>query len=259
MDLAANPRAFVDYLAASSSMAYHLRVKEEIEALLELGPGQRVLDVGCGVGDTVARLSRLTGPRGRAVGVDSSVHMVEEARQRAQGQAGLEYRVGDAYGLDFPDGAFDACYAEKVFVHLREPHRVLAEMARVTRPGGRVLVFEMDAETMVVSARDRTVTRRILQQLVDRFGNGWAGRGLYGQMKEVGLTALQVVPQTLVLTDFQRADAYWKFSAIAQRTVETGAITSRQAREWVRSLQDADREGHFFNALTAFLVCGEKP
>lgn len=259
VDSSADPHSFVEHLSRGARLEYHHQVKTRCAELLGLKAGESVLDVGCGIGDTLSEMARITGPQGRAVGVDPSEAMLAEARKRAA-EAGLtaEYVKGDAYHLDFPDNTFDATQALKVFVHLKEPDRALDEMVRVTRPGGRVLVFEMDAETMLVDAPDRAVTRQVLGFLANHFANGAAGRRLRRMMLSRGLVDVQVVPLTLVLYDLETAEPYWTFRSTARRTAEAGLITHEQAEAWIRSIEEIDRAGQFFNSLTAFIVCGRK-
>ena len=259
VDCSANPGNFVEYLSGGARLPYHHRVTLQCAALLALEPGNSALDVGCGLGDTSTELARAVGPEGRAVGLDASNQMITEARKRAA-DAGLaiEYVLGSAYELPFDDEAFDGTQASKLFVHLKEPERALDEMVRVTRPGGRVLVFEMDADTMLVNAPDKKLTRKVLDFLADHFANGSAGRKLGQGLLERGLTDVQIVPETLVLRDLATAEPYWTFRSTARRCADAGAITHDEAERWIRDIEALDQAGLFFNSLTAFIVCGRK-
>ena len=97
-------------------------------------PGQRALDVGCGPGALTARLVAVLGPE-RVSAVDPSLPFVEAARERFPG---TEVTVGSAESLEFADDAFDAAMASLVVHFMTDPAAGLAEMARVTRPGGVV-------------------------------------------------------------------------------------------------------------------------
>ena len=104
--------------------------------MLRVSEGNRVLDVGCGTGEDARALAQVVGPRGWVVGIDNSRTMIEEATRRQNGLgAPVEFYVGDACQIAFPDGVFDACRADRVFQHLREPRKALSEMIRVTRRG----------------------------------------------------------------------------------------------------------------------------
>jgi len=93
----------------------------------------RVLEVGCGWGELAAWVARETGAE--VVAVDLSPHMVELARE-----SGVDARVGDVQELPFDDGEFDVAVAAWMLYHVPDLGRGLAELARVLRPGGRLVV-----------------------------------------------------------------------------------------------------------------------
>jgi ubiquinone/menaquinone biosynthesis C-methylase UbiE len=106
--------------------------------MLNLRLGQRILDVGCGPALDAAELSARIGARGELVGVDLSEAMITAARRRAGAlDTPTRFEIASAYDLPFDEASFDACRAERLFMHLPEPQRALPEMRRVTRPGGR--------------------------------------------------------------------------------------------------------------------------
>ncbi|RMF75701.1 MAG: methyltransferase domain-containing protein [Acidobacteria bacterium] len=106
---------------------------------MDLQPGQRVLEVGVGTG-----LNLELYPEGvRVVGVDISLPMLREALERQRRRppaAEVQLARMDALGLGFPDNTFDVVYAPYVVTVVPRPRQVVAEMARVCRPGGRVVV-----------------------------------------------------------------------------------------------------------------------
>ncbi len=102
------------------------------EAVAEARP-RRVLEVGGGEGELAERVVRELGSE--LVGVDQSERMVELQRARA-----LDARVGDAQDIPFPDGSFDLAIAAWMLYHVPDVDRALAELARVLRPGGRLVV-----------------------------------------------------------------------------------------------------------------------
>ena len=104
-----------------------------------VGPGGAVLDVACGTGALTRALARRAGRTGRVVGLDFSPGMLEGARRRSPGLAWVE---GDAQELPFGDAEFDATTMAFGLRNLAQPERGLREMARVVRPGGRMVVLE---------------------------------------------------------------------------------------------------------------------
>jgi SAM-dependent methyltransferase len=104
----------------------------------------RILDVGCGTGEIVLRLAREY-PRVTLTGIDVHEPHLALARERARAFAPrVEFRVGDAFALDFPERSFDLTLCRHMLQAVPEPERVLSEMKRVTRPGGRLHVVAED-------------------------------------------------------------------------------------------------------------------
>jgi SAM-dependent methyltransferase len=116
----------------------------EFFRLLELGPGQRVLEVACGSGGVTCRMAAETGAA--CVGVDINPHGIEAAQTRA-GEQGLSSRVAfqrvdAAQALPFPDQSFDAIFCNDSINHIPGRLQVFRDWHRVLRPGGRVLVTD---------------------------------------------------------------------------------------------------------------------
>jgi SAM-dependent methyltransferase len=111
---------------------YHVLLDElELDVALPLAGGRDVLEVGCGTGLILERLARVAR---RAEGIDLSPGMLEKARAR-----GLSVREASATALPYADAEFDLVVSFKVLAHVPDIGSALAEMARVCRPGGRVL------------------------------------------------------------------------------------------------------------------------
>jgi ubiquinone/menaquinone biosynthesis C-methylase UbiE len=105
--------------------------------------GRELLDVGCGGG----RVARALATEGRhVVGVDAAASQVRRFNLRASATRSRAL-VADAHALPFPEGAFDAAYSSCALKHWREPVLALAEMARVTRAGGRICVIDLDGRS----------------------------------------------------------------------------------------------------------------
>lgn len=110
-----------------------------------LGPGQRILDVGCGPGSLTADLVAHA-PGCEMTAIDASVEVIEQARA-AHGDV-ASFATGDVYALDADDDTFDVVHAHQVLQHLAEPVAALREMRRVAKPGGVVAVRDADYGAM---------------------------------------------------------------------------------------------------------------
>ncbi len=115
--------------------------------LAEVSPGDHVLDVATGTGDLALELAPRVSPGGEVVGIDFSEHMLELARGKARdagsAEAKLRFESGNALELPFGDGDFAAATVGFGARNFADLERGLSEMARVVRPGGRVVVLEI--------------------------------------------------------------------------------------------------------------------
>lgn len=123
----------------------------ELLARAGVAPGDRVLDVGTGPGYLALAASRLVGADGAAAGIDAAPEMIERARLLAARRGSkAEYLVASAERLPFDDHTFDVVVSRLVLHHL--PYdvklRALREMARVLRPGGRLLLADLASKTV---------------------------------------------------------------------------------------------------------------
>jgi SAM-dependent methyltransferase len=247
----ADAHAYVRYLDAVSALGQTKGYKRRTLELLDVAAGQRILDVGCGVGDEVRLLARLAGRAGLAVGLDLSEVALGEARRRDVSAADpASFVAGDAGRLPFPDASFDRCRADRVLQHLAEPYRAVAELARVVRVGGRVVVTEPDWGSAVVDAPDESVTRTILAARCDRFASGRIGRQLPRHLRRAGLDVDAVVPHTAALRRLAEADTVCLLRASASFAVTQGLVSPAEAEAWIATLVAADRDGHFLATVT---------
>jgi len=110
-------------------------------AALAAKPGERVLDVGCGCGDTALAIARQVGAAGRVLGIDISAPMLARARDRAQkaGLTNVAFEHADAQTRSLPAASFDALFSRFGVMFFEAPAVAFANLARALKPGGRVV------------------------------------------------------------------------------------------------------------------------
>lgn len=108
----------------------------------EIGAGQRVLDVGCGIGDPTLQVAVLTGPHGHVLGIDLADGMIAIARERAAalGLAHATFETGDVATMPLGEEAFDAVIARWSLIYIDDVAGVLARLRTALVPGGRIAV-----------------------------------------------------------------------------------------------------------------------
>jgi demethylmenaquinone methyltransferase/2-methoxy-6-polyprenyl-1,4-benzoquinol methylase len=129
-----------DLMNSVMTAGLHHRWRERAADLAALEPGGRALDVACGTGDMAVELARRVGPAGKVVGSDFSEPMLERARQKS---GAVQWEWANALELPYADASFDAATVGFGARNFSDLDRGLAEMVRVVRPGGRVVVLEI--------------------------------------------------------------------------------------------------------------------
>jgi len=221
--------------------------------------GNRVLDVGCGLGGATRALAPRVGSTGRIVGVDNSRTMIAEARERAAGSdLPVEFQVGDAHQLSFTDNSFDVCFSAATFTLIEDPRQALAEMIRVTRPGGRVVVSAADFGSWIFDTSDQDLARRIVAFAADHETNGTIARQLRRLFVESGLGEVRMALRASAFTDYQYIHDVW-LRPWSDAARSAGVLTSEEAIRWVADLEERDALGLFLVAGIEFTVFARKP
>jgi SAM-dependent methyltransferase len=246
VDTGPDPGALIAFLEAHQTLAGLRSAKSAMLDQLRLGQARSALDVGCGLGDDLIEMARRLPPGGNATGVDASQAMIGQARHRACG-----------LGVDVCFETVDACRPERLLVHVPDPQRVIAEMTRVTRPGGRIAALDPDVGDVVVDHPDRELTRVITHSFAGgAVAHSWIGRQLPRLFRRVGLTEVSASP-VMVLTHLEFFQMM--FASHVRRLCSDGVLTSRQADHWWSELGRQAGSGDFLAGVLFFLVAATRP
>jgi SAM-dependent methyltransferase len=230
--------------------AYKRRIMESLEPVSE----GRYLDVGTGTGSDALALASGLGVE--VVGVDVSRTMVDEARRRGLREA----HVARAEALPFADASFDGCWADRTFQHLAEPEIALAEMVRVAKPGGRVVVADPDYDTQVVDVADQQLARRVLSYRADHaLRNGTLAHRMGGLFVRAGLRDVSVEAAPVVLRDPTALDNALGLRSWAAVAHERGLLDAADVERWEETIDRSIADGHFLYSFSLFLTAGTKP
>jgi SAM-dependent methyltransferase len=260
VDASGRAGELVDYLGLLAARLTDFR-REGYE-LLGLEPGMRVLDVGCGAGEVCVELAARVGPEGGVAGIDLSEAMIDAAR-RASAAVGcaIDWRVASAYELPFADQSFDAVRAERVLQHLEHPERALAEMRRVTRAGGRILVVDPDHGQMGLALDDpaqRRVFEAVRRALLAAIVNPHSGVNLGPLLRSAGLTDVRVQGRVLEVgaEDFARL---FFLHDLLDALVASGELSGAQARDFIEALRERAAAGNFYSNAVGYNAVARRP
>jgi ubiquinone/menaquinone biosynthesis C-methylase UbiE len=256
VDRSQDPRVFISCLQALSSLPYFQDYKKRSFQLLDPGKGSRILEVGCGLGQDAIAIARMIGERGSVVAIDSSRKMIEAACPAKMDS--IHFCLADACNLPFSDGAFDGARADRVLQHISDPNRAFAEMVRTVGDNGRLVVYEPDWGTFIISPGQKEISRAMTQLFGDTFPSGWIGRQLPGLFRDAGLAKIRMKAETFSTDDLILAVQVFDLVNNAQRAQRMGFASESQVEGWLEDLRAAYKQGRFFCSYTGFRVSGEK-
>ncbi len=187
-----------DWLIKQSIYTHFQRLIPLLSMSCFKSAGGSILDVGAGTGALAIDLAWRIGDGGRVTVLDHDPEALQILRTIAE-RVGVrvEALIGDAAALPVQDASQDMTVSRFLLQHLRDPLAVLAQMRRVTRPGGRVVIVDVDDEVWVMEPPEfphvaawRKALRTLQRQ---KGGDRQIGRKLYGLMREAGFEAIQVL------------------------------------------------------------------
>ena len=199
-----------------------------------IGPGLRVLDVGCGRGDVTLLAARLVGARGEVVGIDRDIGALQfaEGRAREAGCTNVTFVAGDFAAMGNEHGVFDAAIGRRVLMYQASPVAALRAVVSVLRPGALVVFQEADA-TMVPASRiplplNERANRWMWQTVEREGGNVHMGFDLAPSLEQAGLVVEQVRAEAIVQTSKQRHPVGAVIRAMLPRILEHGVATEAE-------------------------------
>jgi ubiquinone/menaquinone biosynthesis C-methylase UbiE len=245
------------YIMESAGETRRLLLQEQADdarpLLLATGlrPGDRALDAGCGPGGISQTMADIVGARGSVTGLDLSDVRLEEARKRCAHLPQVSFARGDVRRTELPAGGFDYTWSQYVLEYLPDRDAALAELIRVTRPGGRVVVSEIDGQGLANWPMSETLAdgvRRFERGLAAHGFDLFVGRKLFHAFRRAGLREVRVhlAPQYVVAGGADaRFLADWETRFAALAAAVTPAFGSEAAYQefcqaYLHMLRDPD-------------------
>ncbi len=256
----ANPADLVGRLDTMHGLEFFRSYKKETFALMQLVPGARAADVGCGTGDDARHMAELVGESGSVVGFDVSEAMLKEAHNRkGESLPNLQFVRSSAEELKIEANVFDAIRADRVLTHVPDTSGALREMVRVVKPGGRVVVSEPDMPGCWVTNRHHAISDRILKAIAESCVHPYVARDMYHDFRDAGLTDVRLILRSLALVDPEPVENILKFGAAIETMIAAGDLSADEAALWLSEFEERRQGKRFLAGVTIFIVSGVKP
>jgi SAM-dependent methyltransferase len=213
-----------------------------VRGWLALTPGERVLDVGVGPGFLAAEMAAEVGPGGLVAGIDVSGSMLELARRRAPG---VDLRVGGAEAIPYPDASFDVAVSTQVLEYVPDVPAALAELHRVVRPGGRILILDSDWDSIVWRSGDDARMAAVLKAWEHHLADPRLPRRLLGELRTAGFDPAPPEVWVMLNVGFDPATTFSAglIDLVGDFVAARGVAGTDAWKEDLRSLGD----GYFFS------------
>jgi arsenite methyltransferase len=223
---------------------------------LGAGPGEAVLEVGCGGGLYLREIAVAVGASGGALGVDLSDDQVAAARRHCEGLAQVRAEVGDVLALPSGDGVHDAVLSVQVLEYVGDVDAAIGEIHRVTRPHGRFVNLATNWGALFWTGGDPGLTAAVLRAWEAHAPHPNLPVSLPARLEAHGFVGIAQRPVTIINRRFHANSFAWSaarlMAAFAQRT---GALDEAQLDAWQQSLRDADGAGeHFLSSVPVLTV-----
>ena len=229
-----------------------------------LAPDVTMLDLGCGPGFFAERVAReRLGPEGRIIGVDVDGELVRLGSERlADSGLPIELRLGTAVRIPLDDDSVDFAYARFLFQHLEDPAGVLAEMVRVTRPGGVVAVVDTDDGGLVVHPEPDGFAELLAASFAaqrDRGGDRHVGRKLRAMIAAAGLEDPDVEVRPLTTADLSPRQFVAITIGFKAGVLGPPHMTRERARDIQACIEEVAAAPDFFGHALGYGAWGRVP
>jgi arsenite methyltransferase len=229
----------------------HVRRRELVHDALGAQPGERVLDAGCGPGFYVADLLERVGAEGSVVGVDTSPQMLAMTAKRAPR---ADLREGAVTALPVEDSDFDRALSVQVLEYVDDIPAALSELRRALRPGGRLVIWDVDWATVSWHSRDPDRMRRVLEAWDAHLSDPSLPRTLAASMRAADFADVQMQGHAFTTIELDE-ESY----AGAMRQLLADFVGGDEAREWLAEQGELAERGEAYSAVTQLCFTGTRP
>jgi arsenite methyltransferase len=246
---------FDESMASQLEVLYNrrdvVRRRRLVGEAVAVQPGEHVLDVGCGPGFYVKELLDQVGVDGSVTGVDVSRAMLAVAAQRVEEHENIAFYEAEATTLPVPDGAFDAALSVQVLEYVPDVAAALAEIHRVLRPGGRIVIWDVDWATVSWNTADQARMQRMLDAWDHHLVPPSLPRTLMARLHAAGFEGVTADGHAFVTTALD-PETYGGslMGMINQYAAEQGGMDVADAEAWKAEQEQLAASGEFYFACT---------
>ena len=241
--------------ASTGAMARRAKILEA----LALKPTYRVLDVGSGPGHQAFDMSSVVGTTGRVEGVDSAESAIEIARRRCSELGNVSFQLGEASKLPFDAAAFDAVMSSQVFEYLDDVSGALAEMFRVLKSGGRVVIHDTDWGAALWHSSDPDRMARIMEIFDGHLADPHLPQSLGRKLADAGFKNVRAEAIVQVETDYDPSSVSAILMKFVVGYIVSQGVSQSDADAWMDDLVSLGSSGDYFFSSNEYIFTADRP
>ena len=220
--------------------------------------GEKILDVGCGVGLLSYEIALQTGDSGRVSGIDQNLEMIHHANKRCENLRNTEFSEANANELPFPEESFDAACCTQVLLYVNDVPQVISEIKRVLKPEGRIIIVETDWRGVVLNSDYDSITRKIFSAWDATVPSPNLPVCLGPLLVDNGFCNVDVEPISILNTEYTPTQfSHGMMNWITRNALKKGVITKEQSQKWLDDLDEKGKSGNYFFCVNRFLFSAQ--
>jgi arsenite methyltransferase len=227
-----------------------LRRRQLVYEALGAQPGDRVLDVGCGPGFYSRELLDQVGQEGSVTGVDQSPQMLAVARRRSEGFGNARFEEGDATSLPVPSDSFDRALSVQVLEYVADTPTALAEIHRALRPGGRVVIWDVDWAAVSWHSENAARMDRVLKAWDEHLAHASLPRSLAPSLRAAGFEDVRMDGHAFATAELSEETYGGAALPVIERYVRQQGSADVDA--WAEEQRALGERGEFYFACMQF-------
>jgi ubiquinone/menaquinone biosynthesis C-methylase UbiE len=231
-----------------------------VRSALAATPGERVLDVGCGPGFYCNELVDEVGPEGFVVGVDASPQMLGLAKRRCEAHSNVALQQGDVTALPVAGSSFDAALCVQVLEYVSDTAAALTGIHEALRPGGRVVVWDVDWATVSWHSLDPTRMERVLRTWEEHLAHPSLPRILAPMLLAAGFVQVEMRAHGFASAEYDPETYGVALVPVIRDFVSNrGDVREEEARAWAAEQRELGERREYFFACTQFCFTATRP
>ena len=228
----------------------------EILDVLDIQPGQQVLDIGCGGGHLLEELAKAVGPNGKAYGLDTSEDQIKQAKERCTSYNNVFTLQGFANSIDLKNNSCDAIASAQTFEYIEDVDESIKEVARILKPSSIFVNISILWDYYKFYGADENLNNLIQDTFKAHCFHQMLPTTLSGKLKKFGFKHIKNRPLPVFITNRdENSPARYAVEVMAQFAIQQG-VSKDKVKEWQSQLKLAEDEGRFAYTNIPILTYG---